>query len=53
VALAIEVVGLMMLLRIRAIYSGRSKTYITILLALILAIETVINVWLIIFAQRE
>jgi hypothetical protein len=53
VALAIEVVGLMMLLRIRAIYSGRSKTYITVLLTIILVVETVVNIWLIVFAQRK
>jgi len=45
VALAVEVVGLMMLLRIRAIYCN--QTWITILLSAILAIETGVNIWLI------
>lgn len=53
VALAVEVVGVMMLLRIRAIYSGRTKTYITILLSTILIIETAINIWLISYSHRK
>jgi len=53
VALAVEVVGLMMLLRIRAIYSGRIKAYITALLSTILLIETGINMWLIAYSHRE
>ncbi|KAF7760973.1 hypothetical protein Agabi119p4_10382 [Agaricus bisporus var. burnettii] len=52
VALAVEVVGVMMLLRIRAIYSGRTKTYITILLSTILIIETGINIWLISYSHQ-
>ncbi|KAF9442653.1 hypothetical protein P691DRAFT_810261 [Macrolepiota fuliginosa MF-IS2] len=45
VALAVEVSGLMMLLRIRAIYSN--QIWITALLSTILAIETGVNIWLI------
>lgn len=51
-ALAVEVVGLMMLLRIRAIYSGRSRFWITSLLSTILLIETGINAWLISHSHR-
>ncbi|KAJ3565938.1 hypothetical protein NP233_g7320 [Leucocoprinus birnbaumii] len=45
VSLAVETVGLMMLLRIRAIYSNH--IWITLFLSLLLLIETGVNIWLI------
>ncbi|KAJ3565939.1 hypothetical protein NP233_g7321 [Leucocoprinus birnbaumii] len=45
VSLAVESVGLMMLLRIRAVYSN--QIWITLFLSLLLLIETGINAWLI------
>ncbi|KAF8879497.1 hypothetical protein BD779DRAFT_1803360 [Infundibulicybe gibba] len=45
VAIAVEVVGLMMLLRISALYT--EQRWITYGLAMLLAIETVVNAWLI------
>ncbi|KAJ7070099.1 hypothetical protein C8F01DRAFT_1115259 [Mycena amicta] len=45
VAIAVEVVGLMMLLRISALYPTRK--WITVFLAVLLVVETAINVWLI------
>ncbi|KAJ3800854.1 hypothetical protein GGU11DRAFT_771406, partial [Lentinula aff. detonsa] len=51
VAIAIEVVGIMMLIRIRAIYSGNK--IITSILVGILLVETGINAWLISRGERE
>lgn len=45
VAIAIEVVGLMMLLRINALYP--TQKWITASLAFLLLVETIVNVWLI------
>ncbi|KAF5347020.1 hypothetical protein D9756_011019 [Leucocoprinus leucothites] len=45
VALAVETVGLMMLLRIRAIYSNH--LWITLFLSFLLIFETGVNIWLI------
>ncbi|KAJ6584611.1 hypothetical protein B0H19DRAFT_1249567 [Mycena capillaripes] len=45
VAIAVEVVGLMMLLRINALYP--TQRWITALLGLLLVVETGINIWLI------
>ena len=51
VALAVEVVGVMMLLRIRAIYSNH--VWITLFLSFFLLFETGINAWLIAHAGRK
>ncbi|KAJ7465239.1 hypothetical protein FB451DRAFT_1402944 [Mycena latifolia] len=45
VAIAVEVVGLMMLLRINALYPTRR--WITAMLGVLLVVETAINIWLI------
>jgi hypothetical protein len=50
VAIAVEVVGLMMLLRINALYPHQK--WITRGLALLLIFETVMNAWLISRGQR-
>ncbi|KAJ3560989.1 hypothetical protein NP233_g10478 [Leucocoprinus birnbaumii] len=47
VSLAVEMVGLMMLVRIRAVYRDSNQLSITVFLAFLLLLETVINIWLI------
>lgn len=50
VALAVELVGLMMLIRISALYA--EQKWITRSLGVVLLIETGVNIWLISGAQR-
>ena len=51
VAIAVEVVGLMMLLRIRALYPHQK--WIVKGLGILLVFETIMNIWLISRAERE
>lgn len=52
VALAVEIVGLMMLMRINAIYPSPSHKWIVKLLGTLLLVETIVNCWLITRGER-